>query len=117
MSHVSPMSNKNTNQPTLKQLIRISETKFRIENDELRLSFFTFDELEEIETVVNLLRKGVKRHKDSDPFVVFIDDEMTVFKTFPSFRKFISSCRVDRLHFQIFRNIDKGITIDFDKSK
>jgi len=98
---------------TLNHLTRLTETTVRLKSDD-PFGFFTFEELEELEIVVKELRKGVKRHKDGCPFMVFVDGGIVKPRSLPALRRFLSDCRVDRSRFEMFRNIDKGITVHFD---
>ena len=95
------------------EFIQVSDTSFRFK-DKVR-GFFTFEDLEDIETIIKKLRKGVKRWEDFPPITVLIDGSTLEFKTIPTLRRLLVDCTVMPDRFEIFRNTGKGITLDFDK--
>lgn len=112
---ISPIAT-NTKMKTetpITEFVKVSDTGFRFK-DKVR-GFFTFEDLKDIETIIKKLRKGVKRWEDFPPITVLIDGSRHEFKTIPMLRKLLVDCTVMPDRFEIFRNMGKGITLDFDK--
>jgi len=97
---------------TITEFTKMSETSFRLK-DRVR-GFFTSEELDDVETIIKSLRKGVKREKDFPSIQVFIDGLIHEFRTIPSLRKFLFGCTVMPERFELFRNMGKGVSLDFD---
>ena len=62
------------------------------------------------------LRKGHTLHPGAKaPYLVRVDGEWHNFKTIKSLRKFLEHCTFPHAY-RVFRNFDKGVTIDIDIS-
>jgi hypothetical protein len=63
---------------------------------------------------IKMLRKGQPLHPGAKaPYLAVVDNEYHWFKTIPSLRKFLEKCFFPPAY-RVFRNFDKGVTVDLD---
>lgn len=79
-------------------------------------SYFTPNEITDIIKTCNEICKGHKRAACRKKYTVIVDGECHAIATTSSLRRFLNDC-VWGESFRIFRNFDKGATIDLDTKK
>jgi hypothetical protein len=76
-------------------------------------TYLTESQMENLITECRNLRKGHKLQDGRRPYTVIVDGEHHYFSTTTTLRKFLSCCVLPE-NFRIFRNADKGVTINLD---
>lgn len=79
----------------------------------MNTTYPTESQLEEICATARSLRRGHKLQGNRKPYTVIVDDEHHYFSTTTTLLKFLSGCFIPQ-DLRIFRNFDKGVTINLD---
>lgn len=76
--------------------------------------YLTEEKMNALLVNVKELRKGHKLNEYARaPYLVIVDGKFHWIKTIPSLKKLLSYCVFPKM-FRVFRNADKGITINLD---
>ena len=77
--------------------------------------YLTTDEIEWIITKSKELIKGYKRDKGTPMIWVRVDGESHNVNSYHVLKSLVGCCYINRADFEMFRNFNKGITINLDK--
>lgn len=92
----------------------LSRSDLADNSENLSAFFLTDEQLDALMLRVKEERKGHKLHESAPaPYVVFVDGEVYQVKTLPALKKLLRVCHFPGA-FDLFRNYDKGVTIDLD---
>jgi|LakMenEpi03Aug12_release.lakeMendotaPanAssembly.Ray.scaffolds.fasta_scaffold05728_20 hypothetical protein len=76
-------------------------------------TYLTEPQMDQLIIQVQRLRKGHKLNSLRKRYTVIVDDAHHYFRSTTTLRKFLNSC-VFPENFRIFRNFDKGVSINLD---
>jgi hypothetical protein len=87
----------------------------KLPNQSADFGYLTTEEIEWIIAKSKELTKGRKRDKGTPMIWVRVDGESYNVNSFHALKSLIGTCYIKRSEFEMFRNFNKGITINLDK--
>lgn len=96
-------------------MLTTSATRTKLPNQSITPGYLTIEEIEWIIGKCKELTKGHKRAIGTPMIWVRVDEESYNVNSYHVLRSLIGCCYIKRSEFEMFRNFDKGITINLDK--
>ena len=87
----------------------------KLPNQSDSFGYLSTDEIEWVIAKAKDLTKGHKRDKGAPMIWVRVDGESHNVNSFHALKSLIGVCYIKRSEFEMFRNFNKGITINLDK--
>jgi len=101
-------------QPQQKMTTTPTTTRTKLPNQSTDFGYLTTEEIEWIITKSKELTKGHKRDKGTPMIWVRVDGESHNVNSFHALKTLIGCCYIKRSELEMFRNFNKGITINLD---